>query len=1101
MYSTDSNTISLKTLLLFLPLMGILTACSKEEAKSDKKSLKGFQKMESVYSGIDFQNSFIETAQFNFISYPYIYGGAGVAVGDINNDGLSDIYLISNYGTDKLYLNKGDFKFEDITTSAGVTTNSGWKTGVSMADVNADGWLDIYVSRSGPIPNADLRRNLLFINQKNGTFVEQAAQWGLDFEGYSTQAYFFDYDKDGDLDMYQLNHRVDFQNSNTLSARAKNAIEYETSDHLFENKGNRFVNITEKAGIVNKAWGLSCSIGDFNNDNLPDIYVCNDYLDPDILYINQGDGSFKNEIEQRFSHTSFYSMGSDFSDINNDGMNDLMVLDMLAEDHKRNKENMASMSTSNFWLMVNNGYHHQYMSNMLQLNLGNGQFTDIGQMAGVSKSDWSWAPLSVDFNNDGLKDIFVSNGIYKDVTNRDANIFLKKLEASQASLPIDSLIAMLPAQKLKNYLYINQGDLSFKNKSREMGLGQATFTSGAAYADLDNDGNLDLILNNTSDESGIYKNLNSGNYLNIALKGSNKNTFGTGAKVEIYHDEKYQSMDNYPSKGYLSTVDNRLHFGLGDSKTIDKLVVTWADGTQNTLKDVNTNQLLTIEQSNTVKSVATGNMGASKLFSNVDPSLLGLDFIHQENTYDDYAAQLLLPQKKSITGPCTATADINGDGLQDLFIGGANGQSAVLFIQNISGKFERSQEDLLANDKAYEDQTAIFLDTDQDGDLDLIVGSGSYEFEESSANQTDRIYINQGNGQFEAAKPLADIKTNTKVIKALDYDQDGDQDLIIGANVVSSKYPFTPKSYLLENRSGTFVDVTDNIAPEWMEAGMIYDIAVLDYDNDKDDDFIAVGEWMAPVLFKNEGSSFKKTELSAFENQAGWWYSIHVEDIDKDGDLDIFAGNLGKNNKFNPKGGQDFHIYCNDFDANGSFDIVLSKESNGLFLPVRGRECSSQQVPDIATNFETYSAFSDADIMEIYGKEQVEAAKHLTVQNFGTTLFLNNGSGEYEQTTIPAIAQTGPTLDAIIQDFNQDGHLDILGIGAIHQAEVETIRYDGNKGYLLLGDGKGNFSAASISGLNLLDNSRTIESIEIGDEHFLVVSNNDNYLSIRKINH
>lgn len=1101
MFSTDSNSISLKTPFFLFPLFLLLFSCSSEEKTADKKELKGFQKIESVYSGIDFQNSFIETPQFNFISYPYIYGGAGVAVGDINNDGLSDIYLISNYGTDKLYLNKGNFKFEDITVPAGVSTNSGWKTGVSMADVNADGWLDIYVSRSGPIPNKDLRRNLLFINQKNGTFQEQAAQWGLDFEGYSTQAYFFDFDKDGDLDMYQLNHRVDFNNSNTLSARAKNAVEYETSDHLFENKGDRFENITEKAGIVNKAWGLSCSIGDFNNDNLPDIYVCNDYLDPDILYINQGNGVFKNEIDKRFSHTSFYSMGSDYSDINNDGLNDLMVLDMLAEDHKRNKENMASMSTSNFWLMVNNGYHHQYMSNMLQLNLGNGQFTDIAQMAGVSKSDWSWAPLSVDFNNDGLKDIFISNGIYKDVTNRDANISLRKLESDNSSMPIDSLIAMLPAQKLKNYLYMNQGDLSFKNKSREMGLGQATFTSGAAYADLDNDGNLDLILNNTSDESGIYKNLNSGNYINIALKGSDKNTFGTGAKVEIYHDDQYQSMDNYPSKGYLSTVDNKLHFGLGKSKSIDKLVVTWADGTQNILNNVDPNQSLTVEQSNPMKPVAAGNSRSKELFSNADPAAYGLDFLHQENNYDDYAAQLLLPQKKSISGPCTSSADINGDGKMDLFIGGAAGYDAALFIQNNQGKFERSQTDLFSKDNKYEDQTSLFLDVDKDGDLDLIVGSGSYEFDENSDKQTDRLYMNQGEGQFSPSVPLADIKTNTKVIKALDYDNDGDEDLIIGSYVKSSKYPYTPTSYLLENNSGIFTNVTSTIAPEWTSAGMVYDVAVLDYDNDGDQDFVAVGEWMAPVLFKNENNKFQKTTLPSFEKQSGWWYSIHAEDIDQDGDIDLFAGNLGTNNKFNPKGGQDFHIYCNDFDDNGSYDIVLSKENNGMFLPVRGRECSSQQVPDIATNFETYQAFSNADITGIYGEEKVKDAMHLTVQTFATTLFLNDGKGDFKKVNLPSIVQSGPTLDAIIKDFNMDGHLDILGVGAIHQAEVETIRYDGNKGYLLLGDGKGNFNSTSLKGLNLLDNCRTVENLEIDGEQFLVVSNNDNYLSMRKITH
>jgi hypothetical protein len=1094
------KTTSITAFISFVIICFIPVSCTQEQEKTDIAT-KGFQKMESVYTGIKFQNKFIETPQFNFISYPYIYGGAGVAVGDINNDGLTDIYLISNYGSDRLFLNNGAFKFTDITANAGLSSSSGWSTGVSMADVNGDGWLDIYVSRSGPMPDPNLRRNLLFINKQNGTFEESAAQWGLDFEGYSNQAYFFDYDKDGDLDMYQLNHRIDFKNSTVLSNRIKSNVEYESSDQLFENKGNRFVNVTEQAKITNKAWGLSCSIGDFNNDSWPDIYVCNDYLDPDILYINQGNGQFKDEIQNRFAHTSFYSMGSDYSDINNDGQNDLMVLDMLAEDHKRNKENMASMSTDNFWQMVNNGYNYQYMSNMLQLNLGNGTYTDIGQMAGIAKTDWSWSPLAIDFNNDGLKDIFVSNGIYKDVTNRDANITLKQLEAKKQSLSLDSIIALLPSQKQKNHLYINQGDLTFKNKAYELGLGQASFTSGAAYADLDNDGNLDLILNNTSDETGIYRNLNDGNHLTISLKGANKNTFGVGAKVEIYHGDKYQSIDNYPVKGYLSSVDPRIHFGLGQSKKVDKIVVTWINGRQSILEDQDANQLVEIQELNTQIAQKNEAEAESNIFTTANAADYGLDFLHKETFYDDYGDQLLLPQKKSNLGPCSATADVNNDGRTDLFIGGAAGQAPALYIQGENGMFTSVQEALFALDNTYEDQTSLFLDIDQDGDQDIVVGSGSYEFKEGSNQQLDRFYINDGQGQFLTSKPIGDIKTNTKVIKPIDFDNDGDFDLIIGANVLSSKYPFAPKSYILENRSGEFFDLTDKIAPEWSAAGMIYDIAVLDQDNDGDLDFIAAGEWMPLIYFENKNGQFLKTDISTFGEQSGWWYSLHTADIDNDGDLDLLAGNLGKNNKFNPKENNAFHIYCNDYDNNGSYDIVLSKESDGMFLPVRGRECSSQQVPDIATNFETYKAFSSADIVGIYGKEKVDKSKHLEVQSFETALFINSGQGEFKKAKLPSITQTGPTLDALIQDFNKDGHLDILGIGAIHQAEIETIRYDGNRGYLLLGDGKGNFSSVLNSGINLRTNARSIETISIEGEDFIVVSNNHNYLSLRKINH
>lgn len=1085
--------------ILFICLMALsVFSCQKEASQKEAKKPNRFQKIEPVYSGVNFENSFIETTEFNFITYPYIYGGAGLAVGDLNNDELPDIYMVSNYGADRIYLNKGDFKFQDITESCGVRTDLGWKTGVSMVDINADGYLDIYVNRSGPVPVPEIRKNLLYINQKNGTFKEEAAKWGLDHEGFSTQAYFFDYDQDGDLDMYQLNHRVDFKNTNVLNKSIKEDIQFESSDHLFENIGDRYVNVTERAGIQNKAWGLSCSIGDFNNDNRPDIYVCNDYLDPDILYINQGNGQFKDEIQTRFSHTSFYSMGSDYSDINNDGYNDLMVLDMLAEDHKRNKENMASMSTSNFWKMIQMGYHYQYMSNMLQLNLGNGYYSDIGQMAGISKTDWSWAPLAVDFNNDGNKDIFVTNGIYKDVTNRDANIFLQQLSENKQSLPIDSLIALLPAQKQRNCMFINQGNLKFKNKATESGLGQSTFSSGAAYADLDNDGDLDLVMNNTSDKAGIYKNQSEGNNLKIQFEGSDNNSFGIGATVEIYHSDQYQMMANYPTKGYLSSVDNRLHFGLGQDQTIDKLIINWPNGDQEIMNDVKANQILKIKQG----AQAQGNenkTNSSEIFTAVNPLDHGLNYRHQEVFYDDYGDQLLLPQKKSVSGPCSVVADVNGDGKDDIFIGGASGQSAALYLQGNEDQFKISQSSLFEQDKEYEDQCALFLDIDQDADLDLIVGSGSYEFKDASAQQLDRIYLNDGTGTFSAAVPLSDSKTNTKVIRPIDFDQDGDMDLLIGAYVQSSKYPFSPSSFLLENQEGTFIDVTKDIAPEWNKAGMIYDISVMDYDADGDMDFIAAGEWMPLSLFNNKEGSFVRTAIPGFEKTSGWWYSLHTVDIDKDGDLDLLAGNLGTNNKFNPKKGKDFHVYCNDFDDSGNYDIVLSKENNGVFLPVRGRECSSQQVPEIATNFESYKAFSDADIMGIYGEEKIKNAEHLMVQSFATTLFINQGNSDFKAVALPAQAQTGPTLDVHIQDLNEDGHLDIIGVGAIFEAEVETIRYDANKGYVLYGDGTGGYKAAEGHGFFQNTNARTIETLTIGNKQFFLIANNDNFLSMQKM--
>ena len=1078
----------------FLMIMTLVLGCEQKE--SPVKSISGFELVPDSITHIEFQNFFTETPEFNFINYPYLYSGVGTAVLDINNDGLQDILFLSNLGSNKLYLNQGNFSFQDITQSAGLDDPTGWCTGVSVVDINNDGWTDIYISRSAAVGYPEYRYNQLYINQKNNTFKESSAAWGLAHLGYSTQSYFFDYDKDGDLDMYQLNHRIDFQNNGKINSKIMSNIEALTSDHLYENTGYTFVDVTQKAGTYNKAWGLSCSIGDFNNDNWPDIYVANDYLEPDILYINQKDGTFKDEILNAFSHISFYSMGSDIGDMNNDGYNDLIVLDMMADDHIRGKENMASMSTSDFLEMVKNGFHYQYMTNALHLNMKNGSYTDVGQFSGISKSDWSWAPLIGDYNNDGLNDLYVTNGIYKDVGNRDFNIQMAKDQAKGVVYDLQELINSMPSQKLINPLYINQGELHFKNSASKYGIANPTFTSGAAYADLNNDGALDLILNNTADKAMILKNKSTGNYLTIDLKGNAPNTMAIGAKVEISYDGQTQQKELYTTRGYLSSVDHRIHFGLGSQKTIDEVKITWPNGKNTVLKKVAANQILQVNEQDASQLIASKKQQVNELFKSSNSFELGINYAHLENDYDDYMDQLLLPQKKSTLGPCSAVADLNSDGKEDIILGGSYNKPAMIFIQGENGAFVSTNLDLLENDKAYEDQEILLFDADQDNDLDILIGSGSYEFKEGSELQLDRLYLNDGTGTFTKAQNFPSIKTNTKALEAIDYDQDGDLDLLIGSNVIGGKYPFSPTSYILENNEGTFSDVTQEVAPDFVSAGMIYDLTAMDYDQDGDQDFFAIGEWMPITLFENQNGQFNKKILAEFAELTGWWYKIEAVDLNEDGQKDLLVGNLGTNNKFNPKGNNSFHVYCNDFDDNGSFDIVLSKDNNGTMLPVRGRECSSQQVPQIAADFQTYSDFAHADLYSIYGQDKLDDGIHLTCNTFESVMLLNNADGTFKVKALPAQAQFGPSLDFLVKDFDQDGHVDILGVGAIYNTEVETIRYDSNKGYLLKGNGKGDFKAIDDTGLFLNANSKTVENLRIGDKTFIIVANNHNYLSM-----
>ncbi|MAP54772.1 MAG: RNA-binding protein [Altibacter sp.] len=1086
----------MNTKFFFSLFLLIIFSCSESpsEAKKDGTLTDGadtlFTKITEDQSGITFKNVITQTVDFNFMNYMYIYTGAGVAVGDIDNDGLEDIYFVSNFGPNKLYKNKGNFEFEDITVTAKAQDYSGFSTGVTMLDINNDGYLDIYVCKAGSLKDDDVRRNLLFINQKDGTFSEAAKTWGLDDPGYSTQAYPLDYDKDGDLDLYVVNHRYDFQNNGTISGDIQRQIEETTSDHLYRNDGNRFTKVTREAGLYNKAWGLSAVISDFNEDGWEDIYVANDFLEPDILYINRKDGTFKDEILSRFDHISTNSMGSDYADLNNDLYPDLITVDMLSENYARSKENMASMDTQSFLTMVDIGYHHAYMANTLQYNTGKGKFKETSQMSGVTKTDWSWAPLIADFDNDGHKDLFVTNGVDKDYTNQDVRKQLYAIMQSGKAMQLEEVLNMIPSERINNYIYKNNGDLTFSKRIEEWGLNDPGYSNGAAYADLDNDGDLDLITNNLYDPAGIYRNNANHNYLQVALTGPTTNPLGIGAKVILKQGNDAQIQEQYLTRGFESSVSKVLQFGLGDRPEITEVLVAWPDGKVSKVSDVKANQRIAISYTTATEESITFR-SKDRLKKEVDPSSLGISYAHKENDFNDYSLQLLLPQKQSSKGTGIVTGDLNNDGLDDFFVGNAAGATAAMYLQNSDGTFTEANTALWKSEAKYEDANALFFDADTDGDLDLYVVSAGYELSENDPLLQDRLYTNDGKGNFKKTNALPKMLGSGKSIAAGDLDKDGDLDLFVGGNVVSKKYPMAPDSYLLENQNGTFKDIT--AANQDLKAiGMVSDALFTDYDSDGDLDLMVIGEWMGPTFFDNTNGRFiRSTNTSGLDTAEGWWFSISETDFDGDGDMDYMLGNIGKNNKFQPKKDKPIYIYGKDFDNNGSFDVALSKINDGRLVPVRGKQCSSEQNPFLLEKIQTFKEFASLEMKDIYGEDRLKDAYKLVAHVFESMYAENLGNGVFKLHKLPNEAQLGPTMAFLPKDYNGDGNMDVMGIGAIYDAEVETIRYDSNYGYVLLGDGKGGFSYSEAYDPYIHWDAKDMTVISIkGVPHYMVVSNN-----------
>lgn len=1083
-------------MLYFILFFSMLVISCKKNIKtfSDDKNTQ-FTLIPSSHSNINFNNTIEETQAFNFLTYPYIYNGGGVSIGDINNDGFEDIFFSSNQGNNSLYLNKGNFNFEDISKKSGIQDSVGWTTGISMIDINNDGWLDIYVCKSGETNNPKLRENKLYINNKNNTFSNEAEKYNLNDPSFTSQAYFFDFDNDTDLDVYLVNHRIDFTNNTKISSEIQNNLSPFSSDKLLLNNNSKFTNIFKNG--INKTWGLSASITDINNDGWLDIYVCNDFLEPDQLFLNTPEGGFENKINSVMDHISFYSMGSDVADINNDSKIDLIVLDMSPNDHKRAKKNMASMNVEQFNSMVDFGYNHQYMTNVLQLNRGNSIFSDIAQFAGISKTDWSWAPLIADFNNDGLKDVFITNGIRRDMTENDLRTRIKSQYEKSGALSITDALNLAISERLQNPLFMNKGNATFEEKTSEWGMNKKSFSNGSAYGDLDNDGDLDLVVNNIDDEAFIYKNNSSNNYISVKLLGNSKNVTGISSIVEVFTKDKVQTNQLFLNRGFQSSMSPVINFGLGSFSTIDSLRVKWPNGNHEVLYNIDVNQLITLDIKNSKKESGEEEL-TRKILSKHSTNLIS-NYTHKENKFDDFKEEILLPQKQSTYGPKSCVGDVNNDGLDDYFITGSKGFSASLFIQDLNHNLIESNVDVFSSDKEYEDTGCSFLDIDNDNDLDLYVISGGNEFEKGSKMLQDRIYINDGKGNFRKdINRLPIMNTSGYAIAEGDFDQDGDIDLFVGGRIIPGQYPVAPRSYLLENNNGYFKDISQSKSPELQNIGLITDAIFSDYDNDKDLDLIIVGEWMVPTVFVNKGDIFNPKPLTDQVSE-GWWYTITADDFNNDGLDDYFLGNLGENNKFKVDKDKSLHLYASDFDNSGNIDIVLANESKTKLLPVRGKQCSSEQMPFIGDKFKDFASFAEADLNDIYTQEKLEQALHLVSSDFKSAVLINDGEGLFSKPELPKIVQYGPTLSTLAIDLNNDGYKDIIGAGSIFETEPETVKYDASKGFVLLNDGKENFNESGNHDFLLRGNIKDIQTLKIGKDKIIISLQNNGPIQSFKI--
>ena len=1075
--------------MMAIALVGLGTGCQQNASEQVNLSQALFEQVPATQSGLTFTNQLQETDSFNVLFYEYYYNGSGVAVGDLNNDGLSDVFLGGNMVKSALYLNQGDLRFEDFTDLTGVNTKGKWITGANMVDLNNDGYLDLYLCAAGNL-GGDYS-NLCFINNgdpENLSFTERSTSMGIDDPGYSTQAAFFDYDLDGDLDLYILTSSMTIPNKNRIRPRTSDGSREDT-DKLYRNEGLDkatglpiFKDVSGDAGISWDGFGLGLAISDINQDGWPDVYVANDYITNDLLYINQGDGTFEEQASRYFKHTSYSAMGTDIADINNDGLPDIVTVDMLPEEYYRKRIMAGNNRQYNQVRMeIEAGYHPQNIRNSLQLNNGaiNGQvtFSEIGQLAGIHETDWSWAPLLADYDNDGRRDLFIANGIPHDLTNMDFSTVWAQMINENPNAKWSEVWKHLMEDldtrgtvKISNYIFKNTGQLQFENRSLEWGIQVPTCSSGAAYADFDNDGDLDLITNNLNEYPTLYRNrardellTSTSNYLQLVLSGSPKNTGGYGAKIWIFYGDQMQYLEHHPVRGFQSTVEQRIHFGLGEVSLIDSLFLLWPDGQRQTLHNVSVNQQMEISHEHSSRHVEEPEIRkklSKPLFREVTAEV-GINFKHNEREFVDFLVQPLILHQYSKEGPGITVGDIDGDGLEDFFISNGTGQSGSIYLQTKDGQFK---SETLPDNVNYEDMGALLFDADGDGDQDLYVVSGGTGLPPGHGVYRDRIYLNDGTGEFKKANhALPDIRVCGSKVAAADFDRDGDLDLFICGRVDLENYPLPTNSYLLRNDSDNngvrFTDVSDeSLVLGDFKLGLLSDALWTDYNADGWVDLLLAGEWMPLTIFQNHEGKLKHVKSTGLESYSGWWNSLTGADVDQDGDTDYIAGNLGLNSRFKATSEHPVSIFAADFDQNGLIDPIITYHVQQRSYPIHNRDLIIKQLPNLHRKMSFYEDFAGADVYQIFTTDALGKAYHNEANYFNSALIVNNGDGSFNMNPLPIEAQFAPVFGILANDYNHDGMTDLLITGNSYSSDIESGNYDAFNGLFLAGNGDGSFT-------------------------------------------
>lgn len=1106
----------IKLLIITVVILISSTGCEYDGQKSPTL----FNKIPSSETKIDFKNELTFQEEFNIYRYRNFYNGGGVALGDINRDGLLDVFFTSNQGDNKLYLNKGDMVFEDITDQAGIAGSRAWSTGVSMADVNGDGLLDIYVCNSG-IVKGDDRKNELYINNGDSTFTEKAEEYGIADDALSIHGSFFDYDKDGDLDLYLANNSYRAIGSFDQKKADRKSRDANGGDKLYRNEGGHFTDVSAEAGIYSSEIGfaLGISVADVNRDGWSDMYISNDFFERDYLYINNRDGTFREVLEESMNSISAASMGADIADLNNDGYSEIFVTDMLPEKESRLKLVTTFDSWKSYREYVTNGFHHQFTRNTLQLNNGDGTFSEIGRWAGVEATDWSWGANIADFDLDGRRDIFVANGIYQDLTNLD---YLKDISREEMVKKIvrddgvnfKQLIDMIPSTPISNYAFHNQGNLQFADSSASWGLDKPGFSNGSAYGDLDNDGDLDLVINNIESKASVYENrvtaLQPGkHWLQISFRGKAPNTYALGSQVTAWHEGKKWFAEQMPIRGFQSTMDHRLHLGLGNIERLDSLVVRWPKGGITKLEGVKTNQLLELNQEESseedgdadpVKKNNTENV----LFEDITAQL-NLGWRHKENTFVDFKRNPLLFHMRSTEGPALCVGDANSDGHEDFYTGGAKGQAGALFIQTSKGGFVKHFLEIFNKSASSEDVDCAFFDADGDERMDLYVASGGSEFPSSSSSLADRLYLNKGNLTFEKSEqPFPSWNyESTSVVRPEDFDMDGDTDLFVGVRLRPFSVGFPTRGYLLQNDgTGTFTDVTKDIAPAMMKMGMTTDAEWSDMDEDGYPELWAAGEWMPLSLFDNKGGAFERLSSAALDSTRGWWHSLAVEDLDRDGDKDIVAGNYGLNSRFRASKSKPVEMWTGDFNQNGTIEQLVSIYKGEHRYPMALRHDLVDEIPSLESKYPTFESFAGERMGDIFPQKQLKEAHHSRVSQLASVVAWNDGNGKYRIEELPFRAQLSPVYGLLPLDLNSGGGIEIIAGGNLHNVKPEIGRYDASYGVVLTSE-NGTYSSMSSnkSGFRINGEVRDFKTLKLkGGRSILIAAMNDDTLKIFKIN-